>query len=391
MGTSTSQKAMPRAPSNATLLLLLVAMVVSSVAAGWAQPAQELTIYLGPATRPWSETHRLVPFDAALTPQGEGRMLLVGGRIETRTPAGGGQRAHVWLVNVEEYLPGVVAAEIGPDAPRAAMQALAVVARTFALRALRHPQRHDVGWPLCLTIRSQAYRAQPASFRAVATAIEATRGKVLVSPGAGGRPVLSFTPHHASCGGYLSCAAVAWPTGSGGCPDHSLLRDSDVMSGPAPDLTREVTLRAWLSSPPLEAWCWPPREGLPSYAEGRARWQRVLPAGSPEARLMASMEVLRRGPGGHIAEFRLNGRTMRGDITTRDLIEPRLQSSRFVVDVHPSGQVVLRGGGAGHGVGMCQLGARARAAAGQDWQDMLAAYFPESTVVHVSELLAARP
>jgi stage II sporulation protein D len=43
-------------------------------------------------------------------------------------------------------------------------------------------------------------------------------------------------------------------------------------------------------------------------------------------------------------------------------------------------QLTLRGGGYGHGVGMCQWGAIGRARAGQDFRTILATYYQGTTV-----------
>jgi stage II sporulation protein D len=43
-------------------------------------------------------------------------------------------------------------------------------------------------------------------------------------------------------------------------------------------------------------------------------------------------------------------------------------------------KLTLRGGGNGHGVGMCQWGAIGRARAGQDFRSILATYYPGTTV-----------
>ena len=44
-------------------------------------------------------------------------------------------------------------------------------------------------------------------------------------------------------------------------------------------------------------------------------------------------------------------------------------------------QLTLKGTGNGHGVGMCQWGAIARARAGYDARAILAAYYPGATVM----------
>ena len=48
------------------------------------------------------------------------------------------------------------------------------------------------------------------------------------------------------------------------------------------------------------------------------------------------------------------------------------------------GTLTLRGGGYGHGIGMCQFGAIGRARAGQDYRTILTTYYPGTTVSRVN-------
>jgi stage II sporulation protein D len=61
-----------------------------------------------------------------------------------------------------------------------------------------------------------------------------------------------------------------------------------------------------------------------------------------------------------------------------------LRSSAFTLTVTGAGRHVTRvvadGGGAGHGVGLCQWGAVGRSRAGHDFQRILAAYYPGATL-----------
>jgi stage II sporulation protein D len=61
-----------------------------------------------------------------------------------------------------------------------------------------------------------------------------------------------------------------------------------------------------------------------------------------------------------------------------------LRSAAFTLSASRSGREITRlvaeGSGAGHGVGMCQWGAVGRSRAGQDYQRILAAYFPGATL-----------
>lgn len=80
-------------------------------------------------------------------------------------------------VPVETYLRGVVPHEIGPRAPRPAIQAQAVLARTYVLRNLR---RFAIdGYQICADTQCQVYRGLSGTVPAADQAIQATRGQVL--------------------------------------------------------------------------------------------------------------------------------------------------------------------------------------------------------------------
>jgi SpoIID/LytB domain protein len=70
-----------------------------------------------------------------------------------------------------------------------------------------------------------------------------------------------------------------------------------------------------------------------------------------------------------------------GELRIRRLLG-NLPSSMFVVD-REAGVTVLRGGGWGHGAGMCQWGAVGRAEAGQGYREILRAYFSGAEVARV--------
>src|SRR5690606_7317622 len=77
-----------------------------------------------------------------------------------------------------------------------------------------------------------------------------------------------------------------------------------------------------------------------------------------------------------------------GDSIRRVLLQPggeMLNSTLFVLDAETSGGEVrsleANGGGWGHGVGMCQMGAIGRARAGQSYRKILTTYYPGAEIV----------
>jgi SpoIID/LytB domain protein len=93
--------------------------------------------------------------------------------------------------------------------------------------------------------------------------------------------------------------------------------------------------------------------------------------------------VLERGVSGRSRSIEISGSLgtvqVRGELNIRKLFG-MLNSSLFLIDIErsPTGALqalIFRGGGWGHGVGMCQLGAIGRAERGQDYKAILRHYF----------------
>ncbi|MEJ2371014.1 MAG: SpoIID/LytB domain-containing protein [Gemmatimonadales bacterium] len=99
-------------------------------------------------------------------------------------------------LGLEDYLLGVVPAEIGRRAPEefAAVRAQAVAARTYTISQLG--RRDSLGFDLFATVEDQVYGGLEAERSDVERAINETRGEILVFDG---QPVSAF--YHSTCGG----------------------------------------------------------------------------------------------------------------------------------------------------------------------------------------------
>jgi len=123
---------------------------------------------------------------------------------------------------------------------------------------------------------------------------------------------------------------------------------------------------------------------------GKYRWERRFTreevdriTGALGIGAFRTITVLERGVSGRSRSIEISGSLgtvqVRGELKIRKLFG-MLNSSLFLVDIErsPSGEVqalIFRGGGWGHGVGMCQLGAIGRAERGQDYKSILRHYF----------------
>ena len=97
-------------------------------------------------------------------------------------------------LDIEDYLRGVVAAEIPPDWEPEALRAQAVASRTYALYQKRTSGARP--YHILATVDSQVYNGRSAEHRAAAAAVADTEGIVITYQG---EIIPAF--YHASCGG----------------------------------------------------------------------------------------------------------------------------------------------------------------------------------------------
>ena len=129
-------------------------------------------------------------------------------RVWTNYAKSGGQPPpQVQLMDLEEYLCGVVPYEMSPSSPLEALKAQAVAARTYALAALPpngHPRHGDVA-DVCTTDHCQAWSAK--TDPATNAAVLSTAGQYCRF---GDKPATTYYFGH--CGGRTNAPAEAgWP------------------------------------------------------------------------------------------------------------------------------------------------------------------------------------
>ena len=247
-----------------------------------------------------------------------------------------------------------------------AQRAQAIAARTYALKRLG--TRADLGFDVYGSVLDQAYGGIPDPADSLAVkAVRSTRGLALLY---GGHLIDAY--YHSTCGGstarvelvfddppapYLVPVSDRRPDGSYWCQGSRYFRWTTTFEGPEVQAMMERNLPALVPLPP----------------EGVGRVQDVeLERTTPEGRAL-SVRVIAS-----------SGRYLVSENAIRSLFADAegglLQSTQFLLrPVHRGGvlqRLVLVGGGWGHGVGMCQWGAIARARAGDDLRAILKAYYP---------------
>ena len=116
-------------------------------------------------------------------------------------------KSGITLVNVldlEDYLRGVLKMEVNPARHMEVFKAQAVVARTYALRSIQQNNGKN-GYDLGDSVLSQVYRGMNAEDKRADEAIRATKGVVVKYSGS-----VAFTPFHSDSGGATADVSTVW-------------------------------------------------------------------------------------------------------------------------------------------------------------------------------------
>ncbi len=273
------------------------------------------------------------------------------------------------VLPVEDYLKGVVPNEIGKldSSMFEALKAQAVAARTYAYR--HYNSRASLGFDVYATVQDQVYDGSAGESPLPSAAIDSTRGVVLTN---GENFIEAY--YHSTCGGYTDGVEV-W----GLSPVAYLKSQSD----------RKDASEAWCKASSYSSWkkVFSEKELLTLF---RKNFKEARATGKSEFGQIQQMQILSTFPGGRVGELEVltdkGVFTVKGD-RIRWLFKEGskiLPSAKF--SLSKNGKVwVLDGSGFGHGIGMCQMGARARAKAGQDYVEILKAYYSEANLQCVQE------
>jgi stage II sporulation protein D len=279
------------------------------------------------------------------------------------------------IVSLEEYLRGVVPWEIGRPGPEAieAVKAQAIAARTYTIRHLG--RWSELGFDVYADVRDQVYRGHTGTVEVTDRAVRETRGQILVHDS---EPVRAY--YSSTCGGHTSTLTEVWDRE--GAPYLRGLRDANSRGE---SWCRESAQFRW-----TEAWSAKELgDGLREHI-GAELGQSIS---AQEFGILTGLEVLERDSSGRVAklkilsdraEFVIHGDRIRWVLKPAHSRFGILRSTLFRIEEVRRDevlvQVIIRGGGFGHGVGLCQTGALGRAHAGQSAREILEAYYPGSSV-----------
>jgi len=280
-----------------------------------------------------------------------------------------------YLVNelpVETYLRGVVPLEIGEKLPAdsAAVQAQAVAARTYTYRKMR--ERKHLTYDLLPTISDQVYGGASAEFKGSDQAIRSTRGLILTYKG---EPIEAL--YHSTCAGMTASRNEVW----GGNSIPYLLARSDLNDKGVP----------YCSISPRFTWTetW----NITDFNKIIRQFSRETVGQRIFSTSVHSICVTEKTESGRIRDCSVSSTTETqnyGGDKIRFVFRratpgnPILYSSNFLI-ARSGNEVIATGKGYGHGIGMCQTGAIGRARSGQNFQQILLAYYSNVRIENTSE------
>ena len=324
-------------------------------------------------------------------------------------------------ISLEDYLESVISSEMSAQAPLEFLKAQAITARSWlvAMLAKKKTARpnpasknkseivvwQDVndhrGFDVCADDHCQRYQGITRIIsESVHKAIKQTRGQFLVHEGE-----ICDARYYKSCGGQTEIFSTAWEDKS---PDY--LKSVTDNVGQQPPIQSEAQAKEWLSGRP-QAYCNTTDKELlgrilPDFDQETPdfyRWQVIYKRQDLEEIIrkktgidfgtLQNLIPLERGPSGRIFKLKIEG-SQQSMITGKELeirrwlSESHLLSSAFIVSktIAVDGSVesfTLTGGGWGHGVGLCQIGAAVMATKGFKAEEILAHYF---TGAHLQKL-----
>lgn len=260
------------------------------------------------------------------------------------------------LMAIEQYLRGVVPSEMYSNWPIEALKAQAIAARSYAYQRMQG--REGMAFDVEASVADQQFKYYADKVpKRIDRALQETRDVILY----GEKERVFEALYHADCGGMTENAANVW----GGTASQKRADCPHPTRHWRAELDRKSLVDQFISHFKL-----PKQTGI------------------------KSLQAVGRSQAGRVREVRVaftegSARHLSSQAFRKIVGYDRVPSSNFELSwLGP--QLKIAGLGQGHGVGLCQLGARALAKAGKTAEEILQFYYPKTHLAQVRSLALSK-
>ncbi|MEF3280207.1 MAG: SpoIID/LytB domain-containing protein [Elusimicrobiota bacterium] len=255
-------------------------------------------------------------------------------------------------VDLERYLWGVLGPEMGVSWPIEALKAQAVAARTYTLKSIDKNAEYD----MTNTTSHQVYTGFENISPQIISAVNETRGEVLSY-----KDDIFYAYYHANSGGHTTTPSGAW--------NSNVILPLKGVSDPYYKYSRNAKWYIYITN--LDILRFINKNG---YGATKVKDIKIY----SKDRSGRAIKLLFKTDRGNI---KLEAKDFRNFIGTYDL------KSTFITKIEKlASGYKFYGKGWGHGVGLCQDGARFMADKGYNYKKILSFYYPGSKIIDFEKL-----
>jgi stage II sporulation protein D len=252
------------------------------------------------------------------------------------------------VVDIEDYVAGVVESEAGKNMAFEFLKLQAIICRTYAL-SLTNRHIND-GFQMCDNVHCQVYKGKSRFNANIVAAVLETRGKVI----ADGNLHLITAAFHSNCGGQTVNSEDVWTVS---LPYLRAVKDTFCCKKPHAIWEKKIPIYDWRN-----------------YLTLKNKKPFLDPKGtSGSYNYTSGKREINYG----YQTLRIPLKNMRNDWGLR---------STFFNIQERNDSVILKGNGFGHGVGMCQEGAMRMAELGYTYTDIIKFYYKDVGVINLDNL-----
>ncbi len=252
-------------------------------------------------------------------------------------------------IKIEKYLEGVVAAEMEPGWHPEALAAQAILARTFTMKKIKEGGVKARSTDASTDIEEfQAYDASRVNDK-VKEAVKRTKGEVVTYKG---EYINGW--FHADSGGKTAATSA---------------EGLEFKKEPTPYIKSVDDPGHKITTPENKSWT-----ATFSAAEVRQAVEKTLGKNPGN---ITSIAIAEKGPSGRVTGIKINNTTLSAASLRLALGSEKIRSTLLDEVKLVNDQIVFKGKGFGHGVGMSQWGAKALAEQGKKAEDIVKYFFKD--------------